>query len=63
LAAIPRGFALTLTLSWFLCLFPFAGLSSGALHLYDVSPDLYTPTREGTERFYEKINYRIAMPR
>jgi len=39
------------------------GLSSGALHLYDVSSDLYSPSHEATERFYDKIAYRLAMPR
>jgi WD40 repeat protein len=36
------------------------GTSSGALHLYEVSPELYTPTREATESFYGKISAKLG---
>ena len=39
------------------------GLSSGALHIYSVSSELHTPTREATDRFYNNIANRMAHPR
>jgi dynein intermediate chain len=38
------------------------GTSSGSLHLYDVSSDLSTPSREATDRFYETVSSRITQP-
>lgn len=37
-----------------------AGTSSGSMHLFDVSTDLYQPDRDEADVFYEKIGKRIA---
>jgi len=36
------------------------GTSTGALHIYNVSADIYTPTREATDRWFEKISNRLG---